>query len=123
MTSGISIILVGCLYAGFWLIALHEWNYAAQIPQSRLTKIQFEEKCPVLKIIFRWWDFAPFENRYEDRCIAPAFFIHRNIVYHAIIGGSSVFIGIILLTIAIVRKNKRSEQSLGGDAETSAPQD
>lgn len=105
-TTGIAIILVGCLYAGFWLIALHEWNCGSQIPRYQTSKTQFEEQFPVLKIVFRWYDFAPFEKHYEDRC-RPGADVLYGIVRHSITGIILVIIGAVTLTIALVRNNRK----------------
>ena len=106
---GIVVILIGCAYAAFWLTALHEWQAGARYQQGQLTKQQFEDEFPILRLICRWWDFAPFDNKYEDRAIRPGVFVHRGIVRHSILGGVVVGAGCVAVVIGRIKKRRKSE--------------
>ena len=115
-TLSVAILFIGCVYAAFWITALREWNWAKPYKQGELTKAQFEHECPALKLAFNWWDFHPFENKYEDRANHPGLFIERRIIIHTMIGGLMILIGFAAIAHQMLRKQNRSEPGIRGYA-------
>lgn len=111
------LLLVGCAYTAFWLTALHEWQAGGRYQQGQLTKQQFGEEFPILRMVFRWWDFAPFDKQYADRAIRPGVFVHRGIVRHSILGGVLIGAGGLAVVIATIKTRKASEPATPPDSE------
>jgi hypothetical protein len=110
------ILLIGCAYSAFWITALYEWNWGECHRQGELTKEQFEQECPVLKLVFGWWNFRPFEDKYEDRAIHPGLFIKRKIIIHSAIGGLMIIFGLVGFAHQMIRKKIGSEPGSCGYA-------
>lgn len=110
-TIGLVLMVTGCLYAGFWMMALHEWNGGKRLPAGSLTKEAFEKNCPVLTIVFRCWDFRPFDkdqNEEDLMRLRPGVTFAKRMTAHSIVGGLLFCGGIGSIVVGHIRSRRRS---------------